>query len=50
MDKQVKIKDSAVGTMFAKIIADKRVVSDYIKKHGSLKGFSDGNIRLAKPL
>lgn len=50
MDKKVKIKDSAVGSMFAKMIADKKTVSDYIKEHGSLNGFNDENIRLAKPL
>jgi len=50
MDKQVKIKDSTVGSMFARMIADKQKVSDYIKEHGSLRGFSDENIRLAKPL
>ena len=50
MDKKVKIKDSAVGSMFAKMIADKKTVSNYIKEHGSLNGFNDENIRLAKPL
>ena len=50
MDKKVKIKDSAVCSMFAKMIADKKIVSNYIKEHGSLNGFNDENIRLAKPL
>lgn len=50
MEKEVKINDSVVGSIFAKIIDDKKTVSNYIKEHGSLKGFSDENIRLAKPL
>ena len=46
----MNIKDSAVGSMFAKMIADKQTVSNYIKEHGSLNGFNDKNVRLAKPL
>ena len=48
--KNVPIKDSYIGSMFAKMLADKRTISAYIHRNGTLVGFSDDSIKLAQPL
>lgn len=39
--KNVSIKDSYIGSMFAKMLADKRAINAYVHRNGTLVGFSD---------
>jgi hypothetical protein len=43
-------KKENVKNIFKKMIADKRAVQAYIRKHGTLNGFDDGTVVFAKPL
>lgn len=42
---QAKIRD-----MVRKMIADKKAISNYIREHGTLEGFTDSTIKFAKPI
>lgn len=46
----MKEKEENAKGIFRKMIADKRAVHSYIRKHGTLEGFEDGAIVFAKPL
>ena len=48
--KNVPIKESFIGSMFAKMLADKKAISEYIHQNGTLDGFNDESIRFAQPL
>ncbi len=37
-------------SVIQKIIDDKRTIREYIRKHGSLKGFDNSEIKLSKPI
>ncbi|WP_176421843.1 hypothetical protein [Fibrobacter sp. UWH1] len=45
-----KKKRSSAADAFRKILRDKKVVSAYLKKNGSLRGFDDPEVKLVKPL
>ena len=40
----------SVKNTFRKMMADKKAISDYIRKKGTIRGFKDDSIRFAKPL
>lgn len=40
----------SVKNTFKKMMADKKVISDYIREKGTIRGFKDGSIQFAKPL
>lgn len=39
-----------IRNVIKKMVSDKKSISDYIRKNGSLKGFSNAEIEFAKPL
>ena len=39
-----------IRNVIKKMVSDKKSISDYIRKNGSLKGFSNPEIEFAKPL
>ncbi len=39
-----------VKSTFKKMMADKKAISDYIHKQGTISGFKDESIQFAKPL
>lgn len=43
-------KGPTAADMFRKILRDKKTVSAYIQRNGSLKGFNDPEVKLVKPL
>lgn len=49
--KQTNIsKNENISYVFKKMIADKRAVQSYIRKHGTLDGLRNEKILFAKPL
>jgi len=47
---RVNIKDSALGQLLSKMIDDKKAISEYIRKNGTLEGFVADGIKFAQPL
>jgi len=47
---RVNIKDSALGQLLSKMIDDKKAISEYIRKNGTLDGFAANGIKFAQPL
>lgn len=39
-----------IRTIVQKMVADKKNIQEYIKKNGSINGFSDESIIFAKPI
>lgn len=49
-DMNNKKKSLSAADAFRKILRDKKVVSAYLEKNGSLRGFDDPGVKLVKPL
>ena len=49
-NKNNNISKNEVRNIFKKMLSDKKSISSYIQKNGTLDGFNDDTIILAKPL
>ena len=50
MEKTNNTRQDQIRDMVRKMVADKKAISNYIREHGTLKGFNDPTITFAKPL